>query len=232
MRKAGSPAASSVTVSWAPTVAVSPDLVTVAVTVTLPAATPIAWQPTATTLTVAIPVFDDVQVQLADEPASPPEALTANATLFPTTAVAEAGAIEAVSADAAGPTGVAGSTTCVSSPQEAAPIARSPATRAERYGFSISIPSGTARTYRRMSVEPGSCDGGHLGRCSAGPVRSGWRRGAEEHHRESASSSIAMAARIKGHHCNSWLPSEVVSWRSDRSKEITYDRTHVEPTQR
>ena len=26
--------------------------------------------------------------------------------------------------------------------------------------------------------EPGSCDGGHLGRCSGGPVRSGWRRGA------------------------------------------------------
>ncbi len=27
-------------------------------------------------------------------------------------------------------------------------------------------------------VQPGSCDGGHLGRCSGGRVRSGWRRGA------------------------------------------------------
>ena len=30
----------------------------------------------------------------------------------------------------------------------------------------------------RAVFDPGSCDGGHLGRCSGGRVRSGWRRGA------------------------------------------------------
>lgn len=42
MMKAGSPVASSVTVSWAPAFTVSPDFVTAAVIVTLAAATPVA----------------------------------------------------------------------------------------------------------------------------------------------------------------------------------------------
>ncbi len=35
-----------------------------------------------------------------------------------------------------------------------------------------------AMNWGMISYEPGSCDGGHLGRCSAGRVPSGWRRGA------------------------------------------------------
>ena len=110
--------------------------------VTPPAATPIAWQPAPVLLAVAIPVFDEAQVQLACAPAAPPEALTAKTTLFPTATVAEAGAIVAVSGGGGG--GV-GSTTCTSSPHAPTPIATSPAIRAERYSFIINSPVGKFR---------------------------------------------------------------------------------------
>ena len=82
--------------SWAPTFTVSPLLLTDAVIVTSPAATPVAEHPADVDVTVAMPVFDEAQVQLAASPATPPEALTANTTLFPTATEAEAGAIVAV----------------------------------------------------------------------------------------------------------------------------------------
>ena len=82
--------------SWAPTFTVSPLLVTDAVIVTSPAATPVAEHPADVDVTVAIPVFDEAQVQLAASPATPPEAFTAKTTLLPTATEAEAGAIVAV----------------------------------------------------------------------------------------------------------------------------------------
>ena len=132
---------SDVTVSSEPTFTVSPLLDTAAVIVTEPATTPVAWQPADVELTVAIPVLDEEQVQLADSPATPPEALTAKTTLFPTATEAEAGAIVAVTGGGGGVTGGAGETTSTSSPHAATPSARSPAIRAERCSFMVKSPS-------------------------------------------------------------------------------------------
>lgn len=46
--------------------------------------------------------------------------------------------------------------------------------------------------------------------------------GAAQHHRESASGSMAVGAGTGLHPRNSRLPSEVVPWRSDGCKEIPY----------
>ena len=147
--KAGSPSVTSsdVTVSWAPTFTVSPLLLTDAVIVTSPAATPVAEHPVDVEVTVAIPVFDDAQVQLAASPATPPEALTAKTTLFPTATEAEAGAIVASTGGGGGGGSGVGWTISTSSPHAATPSARSPATRAKRLKIIINSPPVATITY-------------------------------------------------------------------------------------